>query len=194
MSSIAQDKKALRAELRQRRREHVAALPREVSALVFRRPPRPVIELLPEGAVIGLYHATDGEAPASGYARFFAEAGHEIALPRITARAEPMHFHIHSDPFGESDLEQGPFGLMQPPAEAAETVPVVVFVPLLGFDARGQRIGQGAGFYDRWLSEHTGTVAIGMAWDVQEVEHLPTEPHDIPLSAIVTPTRLLGPF
>ncbi len=38
------------------------------------------------------------------------------------------------------------------------------------------------------------TAAIGMAWDVQEVPELPTELHDIRLSAIVTPTRVLGPF
>jgi len=194
MTSIANYKQALRARLRDLRREHAAALPQEVSALVFSRPPRPVLDLVPQGAVIGLYRAIEGEAPADRYARFFAETGHEVALPRITTRTEPMRFHIFSDPFGETDLEEGPMRLKQPPAQAAEVIPDVLFVPLLGFTLHGQRIGQGAGFYDRWLAQHPDTIAIGLAWDVQEVERLPVEPHDVPLSAIVTPTRILGPF
>jgi len=194
LTDISQLKQALRAELRERRRTHAAALPQEVSALVFSRPPRPVLELIPDNAVIGLYRAADGEAPANRYARFFAETGHKVALPRIPARSAPMHFHIHTDPFGESDLQEGPYGIMQPALDAEQIVPNVLFVPLLGFTARGERIGQGAGFYDRWLAGHPGTIAIGMAWDVQEIKDLPIEAHDIPLTAIVTPTRMLGPF
>jgi len=194
MTDIAQDKKALRAELRTLRRNQVAALPKEVSALVFSRPPRPVLDLVPQSAAIGLYRATRDEAPARRYAQFFAEAGHTVALPRITSRAVPMHFHLFADPFSESDLEEGPMGLMQPPADAPQVSPTVLFVPLLGFTLQGDRIGQGAGFYDRWLAEHPGTTAIGLAWDIQEVARLPVESHDVPLTAIVTPTRVLGPF
>ena len=193
---IAARKKQLRSQLRRARREHAAALPREVSALVFNRPPAALLELVPAGATIGLYRADSGEAPAGGYARFFHEAGHPIALPRITSLAEPMRFHLHSDPFGESDLEDGPLGLRQPAADAPPAVPQVLFMPLVGFTAQGERLGQGGGFYDRWLAAHPATVAIGMAWDMQEVAAgaLPVEDHDMPLAAIVTPTRILGPF
>lgn len=193
---ITARKKQLRSQLRRARREHAAALPREVSALIFNRPPAALLELVPAGATIGLYRADSGEAPAGGYARFFHEAGHPIALPRITSLAEPMRFHLHSDPFGESDLEDGPLGLRQPAAGAPPAVPQVLFMPLVGFTAQGERLGQGGGFYDRWLAAHPATVAIGMAWDMQEVPagELPVEDHDMPLAAIVTPTRILGPF
>ena len=50
----------LRAELRRKRLEHAESLPREVSALVFSRPPGPVLELVPEGATIGLYRSDVG--------------------------------------------------------------------------------------------------------------------------------------
>ena len=73
-------------------------------------------------------------------------------------------------------------------------VPEVLFMPLVGFTAKGDRLGQGGGYYDRFLAAHPQTIAIGMAWDVQEVDELPTELHDMRLSAIVTPTRVLGPF
>lgn len=186
-------KATLRRTLRQARTSHVAALPDAVSALVFRRPPAPVIELIPANASIGLYHATETEAPASGYARFFMEQGHSIALPRVGDDGA-MTFHAHTDPFGEADLEEGPFGIMQPASDAPPVTPQVLFVPLVGFTESGHRLGQGGGYYDRWLAAHPGTIAIGLAWDVQKVDELPLEDHDMPLTAIVTTTRIYGPF
>lgn len=192
--TISDDKATLRDAMRQQRREFAAALPREVSALVFRQPPAPVRALVPEGATVGIYRADPGEAPTGGYARWFFEAGHALALPRVTKLSQPMRFHPHTDPFEESDLIPGVMGLMQPSGDLPEVVPQVLFMPLVAFTARGERLGQGGGFYDRWLAAHPDTIAIGMAWDMQQVEALPIEDHDMPLSAIVTPTRVLGPF
>lgn len=194
VKEIAAQKAELRKHLRKARRDHAASLPDNVSALVFRRPPAAVLSMVPEGATIGLYRAAEGEAPASAYTRFFFENGHPIALPRITTLASAMSFHIHVDPFEESDLEAGPMGLRQPSAKAEKAVPTVLFMPLVGFTENGDRIGQGGGFYDRWLAAHPGTIAIGMAWDVQKVDQMPIESHDMPISAIITPTRLYGPF
>ncbi len=194
MTDIAEQKAALRKQLRKARREHAASLPKQVSALVFNRPPRPLLDLVPEGATIGLYRASTGEAPAGAYARHFLEAGHTIALPRIDSLDAPMRFHVHTDPYGESDLEEGVMGLMQPAADSPVVEPEVLFMPLVGFTRDGERIGQGGGFYDRWLADHPLTLAIGMAWDVQCCDNLPVEEHDRKLSAVVTPTRLHGPF
>ncbi|MDD3799667.1 MAG: 5-formyltetrahydrofolate cyclo-ligase [Novosphingobium sp.] len=187
-------KAQLRSELRRKRREHVAALPDNTRALLFLRPPRPVADLVPPGASVGLYRATQWEAPAASYARFFQEAGHAVALPRFAARDSAMEFAAFTDPFGESDLEHGPFAMLQPHPDAPAVAPEVLFVPLVGFTADGHRLGQGGGHYDRWLDAHPGTIAIGLAWDCQLVDHLPLEPHDHPLAAVVTPTRLYGPF
>ena len=187
-------KDELRKDLRQARREHVAALPASMRALVFHRPPAPLLELVPEGATIGLYRANPFEAPAQAYARFFAERGHAIALPRFADRGAAMHFARHTDPYDESDCEVGPFGLLQPLADAEELDPDILFVPLLGFTESGARLGQGGGHYDRWLADHPGIPAIGLAWDVQKRDMLPLEPHDVPLTAVVTPTRFYGPF
>ena len=191
---VIEQKKLLRTELRRKRREHAAALPPEVSALVFNRPPVQVLELVPKGATIGLYRSDVGEAPSRGYIKFFFERGHRIALPRVTTLDKPMEFRLHTDPWGESDLESGVWGLRQPGLDAPMVVPEVLFMPLVGFTAMGDRLGQGGGYYDRYLAAHPQTVAIGMGWDMQEVPELPTELHDIRLSAIVTPTRVLGPF
>lgn len=194
MTDVSEQKTALRKALRKARREHAASLPKEVSALVFRAPPAPIREIVPEQAVIGLYRADTGEAPAGGYSRHFMESGHTIALPRIEGLNQPMTFHVHSDPYEESDLVEGPMGLMQPAADADIVTPDMLFMPLVGFTASGDRIGQGGGFYDRWLAAHPGTLAFGVAWDVQCVDSLPVEDHDMPLTAIITPTRIYGPF
>ncbi|MBS7668590.1 5-formyltetrahydrofolate cyclo-ligase [Croceicoccus gelatinilyticus] len=187
-------KAGLRRRLRDARREHVAALPDVTKALLFRRPPSPVLELVPEGAVIGFYHPLPTEAPTGGYARFFSEAGHRIALPRFDDAGEPMHFAEWADPWGDTDLDVGPFGALQPSADAEAIAPDIIFVPLVGFTESGARLGQGGGHYDRWLESNAGALPIGLAWDVQRVDMLPLEPHDRLLAAVVTPTRLYGPF
>lgn len=187
-------KALLRKDLRARRRDHVAALDPTTRALILNRPPAPLLDLVPEGSTIGLYRAGPHEAPTEGYARFFHERGHALALPRFAHRAATMEFARFADPWDESACEVGPFGLLQPVEDAPATIPTVLIVPLLGFTARGERIGQGGGHYDRWLADHSGTTAIGLAWDAQLVDSLPIEPHDHSMSAIVTPTRFYGPF
>jgi 5-formyltetrahydrofolate cyclo-ligase len=194
MSDAVTEKQLIRDRLRRERREHAASLAPEISALVFRRPPTPVLDLVPPDATIGLYRADPGEAPASGYARFFFERGHTIALPWLVNLATPMIFRTHSDPFGESDLAKGYFGLMQGSEDAEIVEPDVLFMPLVAFTSRGDRLGQGGGFYDKWLGAHPATIRIGLAWDMQEVPELPLEPHDMGLTAIVTPTRFIGPL
>lgn len=188
------DKQVLRTELKKRRRDHVAAIPATQLGLLFRRPPEAVVRLVPEGATIGLYHAMADEAPAGHYARWFFEHGHQIALPWFADRSAPMQFRVWSNPFVEEILEPDPFRSSQPAANSPAVIPDVVFCPLVGFSARGDRLGLGAGHYDRWLVEHPPRLAIGLAWDCQLVDELPTEPHDRPLDAIITPTRLYGPF
>ena len=185
-------KSKLRKALRAARNEHAQAQPDSIRALLFNRPPRPLIDKIGPEAVIGLYHAGAGEAPAAGYARFFQEAGHTIALPYFADKNAPMAFKVHTDPHGESDLASGPFGMQQPPNDAEDILPDVLFVPLVGFTEDLDRLGQGGGHYDRWLTAHPGRIAIGLAWDVQKVESLPVEPHDVRLDAVVTPTRVYG--
>lgn len=184
----------LRSALRKQRRDHVAAQPDAMRALLFRHPPGPALDLIRPEAVIGLYRHTAWEAPTSSYAAFFIERGHRLALPRFEDRGASMNFSSFMDPFGEADLETGPFGVLQPAASAQAIQPDLLFVPLIGFTDTGARLGQGGGHYDRWLAEHSDTRTIGLAWDCQLVDELPQEAHDRPLDAVVTPTRMYGPF
>lgn len=183
------EKQHLRAEMRKARYEFVETLSGATRWLILRRPPAPVAAMIPEDAVIGLYHATPSEAQAGGYARWFAEQGHRIALPAFASRNSPMHFREWRDAFGGGDLVDGPYGV-QPCDDADTVIPNIVFVPLLAFTAECARLGQGGGHYDRWLAANRQSKAIGLAWDIQKVDTLPMEAHDLALSAVVTPTRI----
>ena len=62
----------------------------------------------------------------------------------------------------------------------------VALIPLLGFDNVGNRIGYGAGYYDRFLAQHTQFPTVGVAFAIQECNHIPHEPTDQTLDAVVT--------
>jgi 5-formyltetrahydrofolate cyclo-ligase len=159
-------------------------------ALLFMRPPVPVVKRIAPGAIVGLYYPQTYEAPTLAYARWLHENGFAVALPRFADQGSPMRFHAWSDPYDDELLEPGPFGVLQPASDAAVVTPKVLLMPLLAFTAQGDRLGQGGGHYDRWLQAHPATLAIGLAWDTQLAESLPAEPHDHPLAMVVTPTRL----
>jgi 5-formyltetrahydrofolate cyclo-ligase len=186
--TASDDKAFLRRRMRTLRREHVEALPRSVLALMFSRPPGPVAERVPEGSLVGLYHAATHEVPTRPYASWLYEHGRKLALPWFADKDAPMTFREWENPF-VNELVPGPYGVQQPSSDMPEVVPEVLFVPLLGFTSEGDRLGQGGGHYDRWLAAHPGTRAIGLAWDCQKLDAAPREPHDQLLEGVVTPTR-----
>lgn len=188
------EKQALRSTLRKRRTAEVDALADGVTALLFRVPPSPLAALIPPGATIGIYDPVGSEAPPTRYAQWYFERGHQIALPWFAVRGAEMEFRLWSNPFDEGLLTAASYGGRQPLNDAASVMPDVLFVPLLGFTTQGARLGQGAGHYDRYLAEHPQVVPIGLAWDCQLVDQLPLEPHDRAMAAIVTTTRIYGPF
>lgn len=185
-------KSELRKELRAARKAHVEAQPANIRALLFHRPPGPVMKLIDGASILGLYSASAYEAPTSGYARFFHEHGYAVALPSFDTSDGAMAFRTYHDPIGETGLVAGPHGIAQPGPDHQLVTPDIVFTPLVGFTTSGVRLGQGGGHYDRWLAAHPTTTAIGLAWDVQLRESLPVEKHDIGLRAVITPTRIYG--
>jgi 5-formyltetrahydrofolate cyclo-ligase len=177
------DKASQRLAFRQIRDDFVAGLPDQDKAIAFSRIPSPMASLLQPGKIVAGYIAKDTEADPSGLLNTAYEKGCEIVLPHVTGRSAPMRF-LRWTP--GAALERGPFSLMQPPADAAVCVPDVVLVPLVAFDSRLMRLGQGAGHYDRALSLLGNAIAIGIAWSVQHAPSLITDPWDIPMDAVLT--------
>lgn len=177
------DKSELRREMRVRRNKFVASLRPQDLEIAFSRIPATLGEHLQPGKVIAGYIAVGSEANALRFLEQAYAGGCITALPYVTSHVAPMRFLRWSP--GDA-LEDGPFGLKQPVAESETCAPDILLVPLVAFDNRMIRLGQGAGHYDRALSLLEHAYAVGIAWSVQQVETMPADPWDIPLDAVLT--------
>ena len=113
-----------------------------------------------------------------------------VGVPVIQEAGHPLLFHRW---FAGCEMVSGPFGAKVPAVPEA-VVPEVLIVPLVAFDAGGNRLGYGGGFYDRTLEglrRARKTIAIGYAYSAQEVTQVPLEPTDQRLDAIVTETGVI---
>jgi 5-formyltetrahydrofolate cyclo-ligase len=180
MSNIP-SKAALRRILRQERKNFVANLPLFALERSFSAIPSMIKDHLAKANCIGLYAPYGDEAPALRYAKLLKEEDIATALP--TVNGDDLIFRQWQ--FGD-DVSAGPFGIMEPATEQPIITPDILIVPLLGFDAKGSRLGQGGGYYDRYLARHPNCAVIGLAWSVQQVADIPTEPHDRKMHAIIT--------
>lgn len=112
-------------------------------------------------------------------------AGARSALPRLEADGS-MSFRYWET--GDT-LVEGQFGLLEPAPGAPVATPSLVLVPLLAFDAMGNRLGYGKGHYDRALAslrEDGRAFACAVAYKAQMLDMLPAEPHDQPLDWAAT--------
>lgn len=188
-SSSSDEKRVLRNAAFARRSalsEKVRAAAAEaIAALTF-----PVAIL--QGAVVAGYMPIRQEIDPLPLLHALADRGACTAMPTIAAQDAPLIFRAwrEGDP-----LQRGALGIHEPLGEAEILVPDIVLVPLAAFDRTGQRIGYGAGHYDRALSKlrlDKRIIAIGLAFAVQEVAHVPAEPHDVPLDHVLTEIETLS--
>ena len=181
MTHPTQSKAELRLSARSARRDFVNGLAIEELDAAFITLPRRLWLLFARARVVGLYKAVGDEAPTRALIDFCLDARRQVALPRVADGV--MRFHRWSP--GEP-LERGPRGVDQPFATSPTAQPDLLFVPLVAFDGALNRLGQGGGHYDRWLGGHPDIAAIGVGWSAQEVDAVPIEPHDRPLTAVLT--------
>jgi 5-formyltetrahydrofolate cyclo-ligase len=117
------------------------------------------------------------------------KAGKRIAVPVILKEEKRLIAgEIHNR---LEDLESQHFGIYQPRQDRVKEIPLddidLVVVPGVAFDRKNIRLGRGHGYYDRFLSGlPKRTKTIGLAFDFQVLEDLPQDPHDIPVSKIVS--------
>jgi 5-formyltetrahydrofolate cyclo-ligase len=152
--------------------------------------PDAFIARLVRGATVASYHPIGSEADPSPLERAAIRAGCALALSHVVDRSRPLRFLAWS---AGATLVAGPFGLSQPPESAEQVDPDIILTPLVGFDRRGNRLGQGAGYYDRAFLRHPQAWRVGVARAVQEVETLPIDAWDVPLHAIVTEREWITP-
>jgi len=186
---------------RQQLRSHIRHLRRSLSAeqqhqasldLVKQLLPRPEVQ---QAQHIALYLTNDGELDTSPLIQALWQQGKSLYLPLLHPVVPGyLVFQLYT---AATTLKPNQFAIGEPELNCSLLCPVsqldLMFTPLVAFDAQGQRLGMGGGFYDRTLSqlEHSSEkpALIGLAHDCQQVESVPVEAWDIPLPAICTPSR-----
>lgn len=181
------EKKRLREEALARR-DALSAYAREKAAQLVAKT---LSELdLPTHAIISAYWPMRSELDPRPTIAWLQKQGLKVTLPAILDKQTIVFRHFEPD----CPLVDMGFGTRGPDIDATELVPDFLLMPMAAFDARGHRIGYGAGYYDRAVAkilQNGGKpTLLGIAFDCQEVEKVPEEPHDMRLDAIVTESGL----
>lgn len=113
-----------------------------------------------------------------------------VLLPIVHGYREPLDWGWYDGP---DALVAGPYGLWQPAYAAKNYSPLnadLVIVPGLALTFAGARLGRGGGFYDRALVGVPRAHTIGLVYDDELLDELPTEPHDVEVGWVCTPSDL----
>ncbi len=182
-------KSRIRGEM-SRRRKAVDAVTRQsaahaiCAALLRRADVRHAVET---AAPIAVYLAAPQEIDLTDFIAAVFRDGGKVVAPRWNGSGYDLAEVTGLD---AADLATGPMNIREPRPDAVRCAPSSVgawLIPGLAFTREGKRLGYGGGWYDRLLaSVPTDVPKIGVAYDFQVVDDLPTEPHDIRLTDVVT--------
>jgi 5-formyltetrahydrofolate cyclo-ligase len=140
---------------------------------------------------ISVYLPMDRELDPAPFVMRARSDGREVFLPVLPPMEGPLSFRLY---LPDSALANNRFGIPEPVSaeggRVAKDMDLIV-TPLVGFDAAGNRLGMGAGFYDRTFGflkrmERPRPLLIGYAYECQKVEGLGAESWDVPLAGVAT--------
>jgi len=140
------------------------------------------------------YMAFDHEVLTDGLIRQALASGKQMVLPMVQSDRQSLALYAIEDL--ECDVAPGYCGIQEPQPQRTRAVAPesldLVLVPGVAFDLRGRRLGFGAGFYDRLLTQLPRDIpTVGLAFDFQVIPRLPSQPHDVMLDAIVTESYVI---
>lgn len=184
MNDATVDKATMRKQMLRARRALTTTQINESSARISE-----AVQVLPEwqaaSLVLTYIPLGNGEVDSWPLIRTAWSSNKQTFAPRVT-QPGTMEWAPFTD---EQSLKRGPYGILEPATESRrEPWPpdAVVLVPGVAFTAQGNRLGQGGGYFDRFLATFPGT-SIGLAHKCQCVGSLPTDDWDIPVDIVVSP-------
>ena len=181
------DKELLRDQARTIRAALSTEEIEEKSGLICRR----LLELLDGHHPLMVYASKPLEVNTKVLIRHLISRGKPVVVPIIEKDTKTLRLSFLRDP---DLLRESTFDVPEPvgcelPAEAADVKAVIV--PMLAFDKKGNRLGYGAGYYDRFLSSHPHITRIGIAFACQEAEEIPADATDAGMDIIVTDSGIM---
>ena len=191
LSDIPFTRQQIRQQIRQRRR---ALTPEQQTQFALHAADRmmayPPVLL---AHTVAVFLSFDGELDTRPLIDQLWRAGKRVYLPVLHPFSPGNLLFLHYHP--SSDLVVNRLNIREPKLDVRDVLPLsqldVLVTPLVAFDAAGQRLGMGGGFYDRTLQNwrQYRLQPVGYAHDCQQVDALPTEQWDIPLPAVITPSK-----
>lgn len=147
-----------------------------------------------EANSVAVFLSFDGELDTRPLIQTLWQAGKAVYLPVLHPFSKGSLLFLRYDQ--NSHLVINRLKILEPKLDVRHIIPLdnldVLITPLVAFDEQGQRLGMGGGFYDRTLQNwrQHGLWPVGLAHDCQLVHALPAEEWDIPLPAVITPSRI----
>lgn len=191
LSDIPFTRQQIRQQIRQRRRaltpEQQTQFALHAADRMMAYPPVPLAQ------TVAVFLSFDGELDTRPLIDQLWRAGKRVYLPVLHPFSPGNLLFLHYHP--SSDLVVNRLNIREPKLDVRDVLPLsqldVLVTPLVAFDAAGQRLGMGGGFYDRTLQNwrQYRLQPVGYAHDCQQVDALPTEQWDIPLPAVITPSK-----
>ena len=175
------DKKALRAEIREKKRALTEAQIEQASAaLCAMMAEHPLYR---EAKSLYAYLSYNQEVRTRAIMEQAQRDGKRVAVPKVFG--EEMRFLWLDD---LDAVAPGAYNIPEPVEDGpvADDEKALVLMPGLAFDPQGHRCGYGGGFYDRYLEEHRQHKTLALCFDFQMYAHLETEAHDIPVDAVIS--------
>jgi 5-formyltetrahydrofolate cyclo-ligase len=182
-------KRALRAELRERRRIRTSTERGTDSSAITDHLIRLATELKVDK--LAAYLSTPDEPQTRDYLRWADENGKQILLP--ISREDGL---LDWAPYDGDDEEQDILGMPTPTSELLGPIAInsvdLILVPAACVDQKGMRLGWGRGYFDKTLGSMEGCPPVyAVIFDDELVESVPTERHDIPVDGAVTPSGIV---
>lgn len=108
--------------------------------------------------------------------------GKQIAFPKVNGTKMDF-YQVNS----LTEFTEGSFHVMEPTGQRkiCKETPLVL-VPGLAFDTQGRRMGYGKGYYDKYFARYLGCMKIGVCYEMQIIDEVPTGQYDIPMNMVAT--------
>ncbi len=114
--------------------------------------------------------------------------GKRVAVPKVTKKGEMEFFYIQ----GKEELKVGHYGILEPTSDIPANADCeLMILPGICFDYKGNRIGYGGGYYDRYLRKHHPKHKVALAYSCQMTESIEAEKHDVSVDMIFTEREII---
>lgn len=145
---------------------------------------------IPKDKIISGYMAKGSEINILSLMTYLFEQGYQICLPVVLPEQMVLSFRIW-DP--TLSLQEDAAHVLAPGPDLPEVLPDLLLLPLIAFDDQGHRLGQGMGYYDttlKSLTQQKPITAVGVAYEIQRLDLVPTSAKDYNMDYIITDKTL----